>query len=117
MKRFFRSFGYAFRGIGPGLRGQVNIFVMLAAAAGAIALGVYYGISALEWALIVAMIGLVLSLELLNTAGEKLVDILSPEKDDRYGQVKDILAAAVLIASVTAAIVGGVIFVPRILGG
>ncbi len=116
MMRFFRSFGYAFRGLASGLQGQVNIFVMLGVAVVAVALGACYAISALEWALIVAMIGLVLSLELLNTAGEKLVDILSPQKDNRYGQVKDILAAAVLIASIAAAIVGGVIFAPRLLG-
>lgn len=117
MKRFLRSFGYAMRGLPAGWRGQTNIRVMTALAIVAVGLGAWTGISFVEWAVLGTLIGLVLSLELLNTAGEKLVDILSPGHDDRYGQVKDILAAAVLLASIAAAIVGLLIFLPHWLGG
>ena len=71
-------------------------------------------ISLMEWCLVTLAMGLVLSLELLNTAGEKLVDILSPDHDPRYGMVKDILAGAVLIAALAAALVGSLVFLPRL---
>ena len=113
MKKFLEGFRFAGRGLTAGLRGQVNIKVMLFMAAVAVALGVVLKINPAEWALITVVIGLVLSLELLNTAGEKLIDILSPEHDPRYGRIKDILAGAVLVASVAAAVVGGIVFIPK----
>ena len=113
MEKFLKGFRFAGRGLTAGLRGQVNIKVMLFMAAVAVALGVVLKINPAEWALITVVIGLVLSLELLNTAGEKLIDILSPEHDPRYGRIKDILAGAVLVASVAAAVVGGIVFIPK----
>lgn len=116
MMRFLRSFGYALRGLPAGWRGQTNIRVMVVLAIVAVALGAGTGLSATEWAMLCTVIGLVLALELLNTAGEKLVDLLSPRQDDRYGQVKDILAAAVLVAAIASAVVGLLIFLPHWLG-
>jgi diacylglycerol kinase (ATP) len=113
MKKFLMGFRYAGRGIVAGLIGQLNINVMLALAAMAIALGVIFSISTTEWALLAGLIGLVLSLELVNTAGEKLVDILSPEQNERYGQIKDILAGAVLVAALAAGVAGLLIFLPK----
>ncbi|MBU8869644.1 MAG: diacylglycerol kinase family protein [Gemmatimonadales bacterium] len=113
MRKFLQGFRFAGQGIAAGLRGQINIKVMLFLAAVAVVLSLVLKISLLEWALIVGVIGLVLSLELLNTAGEKVVDILSPHHDPRYGQVKDILAGAVLIASLAAAVVGALVFIPK----
>jgi len=88
---------------------------MLAVAVAVILLGYLFGISRLEWILVALAMGLVLALELVNTAGEKLVDILSPDHDPRYGQVKDILAGAVLVAALAAAIMGALVFLPRLL--
>jgi len=106
---FLKGFVYAWRGIAAGATGR-NFRVMLAAAAFVVALGFFFEISGVEWALLTLAMGLVLSLELLNTAGEKLVDILSPDHDPRYGMVKDILAGAVLVAAVVAAVVGALVF-------
>jgi len=110
------SFVYAGRGITAGLRGQRNIKVMLLAAMAVVVLGVYLDITREEWTLLALAMGLVLSLEMVNTAGERLVDILSPGHDSRYGRIKDILAGAVLIAALTAAVVGGLVFGPRLFG-
>lgn len=110
MKKFLMGFVFAGRGIAQGLKGERNFRVMLAVAAVAVALGFQQGISRLEWVAVVLCVGLVLSLELVNTAGERLVDILSPEHDPRYGRVKDILAGAVLVASMAAAVVGILVF-------
>jgi len=106
MTGFLKGFVYALRGIVAGAEGR-NFRVMLAAAVVVILLGFILNISLMEWCLVTLAMGLVLSLELFNTAGEKLVDILSPDHDPRYGMVKDILAGAVLVAALAAAVVGG----------
>ena len=110
---FLKGFVYAWRGVAAGARGR-NFRVMLVVAAAVVFMGLNWEISPTEWALVTLAMGLVLGLELINTAGEKLVDILSPDHDPRYGLVKDILAAAVLIAALAAAVVGIIIFWPRI---
>ena len=81
--------------------------------AAVILLGYMGKISRLEWALVILAMGLVLGMEMLNTAGEKLVDVLSPEHDSRYGMVKDLLAGGVLMAAVAAAVVGVLVFWPK----
>lgn len=110
MKKFLMGFVYAGRGVAAGLRGGTNLKVMLVLAGAAVALGLYQGLAQLEWVALVLCFGLVLSLELLNTAGERLIDILCPHHDPRYGQVKDILAGAVLVAAAATAVVGAFIF-------
>ncbi len=114
MKAFLKSFVFAWRGIRVGAAGR-NFRVMLAVTAAAVALGLGLGLSGTEWALVGLCVGLVLSLELMNTAGEMLVDATSPDFDPRFGRIKDLLAGAVLVAAIAAAAVGMVIFVPKIL--
>jgi len=111
---FLKGFVYAWQGIAAGAAGR-NFRVMLAAAVVVIVLGFFLNISLMEWCLVTLAMGLVLSLELINTAGEKLVDILSPDHDLRYGMVKDILAGAVLVAALVAAVVGALVFLPKLL--
>ena len=113
MSGFLKGFVYAWQGIAAGAAGR-NFRVMLAAAVVVIVLGFFLNISLMEWCLVTLAMGLVLSLELLNTAGEKLVDILSPDHDLRYGIVKDILAGAVLVAALVAAVVGALVFLPKL---
>jgi diacylglycerol kinase len=76
--------------------------------------GFYLKLSAIEWAIIVAQIGLVLVVETLNTAIEKLCDFISPEYQQLIGKVKDLAAAAVLIMSIVSVIVGIIIFLPKL---
>ncbi len=112
MKDFLMGFAYAFTGLKAGWKGQRNIKVMVVLAAVAAVLGWWLGISKVEWAVVALACGLVLALELMNTAGEKLVDILSPDIDPRYGEIKDILAGAVLVGAVFSAVAGLLIFIP-----
>jgi len=114
MKAFWRGFVYAGRGVATGSRGR-NFRVMLVAAATVFGLGLWLRVSVLEWAALVLSMGLVLALELVNTAGEILVDILSPEFDARYGRVKDVLAGAVLVAAVATLVVGLLVLGPGVL--
>ena len=111
MGAFLKGFVYAGRGLKAGLHRQRNIKVMLGCAALAVALGLIVGLSRLEWAVIALCCGLVLSLELTNTALERLIDRVCPDRDPAFGQVKDILAGAVLVASVAAAAAGLLIYV------
>jgi diacylglycerol kinase len=105
VKGFVQGFVYAGRGIAVGARGR-NFRVMLVLAVVVAGLALWLNLSADRAALLYACMGLVLALELTNTAAELLVDILSPGHDPRYGRVKDVMAAAVLVAAVAASIVG-----------
>lgn len=112
MRRFLMGFVHAGRGLAAALQGETNLKVMLAGAVVAVGLGVYRQLDRLEWAAIMLCIGLVISLELANTALERLLDVIHPEHDPRIGRVKDILAGAVLVAAVAAAVVGVLVFLP-----
>ncbi len=105
MRAFLRSFVYASRGIVAGSRGR-NFRVMLGVTVVVCSLAWWLDLGTTHWLALLLSMGLVLALELVNTAGETLIDILSPDHDDRYGQVKDVLAGAVLIAALAAAVVG-----------
>lgn len=110
MKRFISSFRYAVNGVWAALRGQSNIKIQLVVGATVVMLGFYFSITPVEWGLLLLSIGLVLSLELMNTAIENLVDLVTPERNLLAGKVKDISAGAVLITSVAAAGVGIIVF-------
>jgi len=72
----------------------------------------FFGITRTEWIVIILCIGVVIAAELFNTAIERLVDLVSPERHPIAGQVKDIAAGAVLVCAVAAAIIGIIIFLP-----
>lgn len=110
-----RSFYYALKGIGFALRTQQNLWVQLGILALTLAAGWYFNISYVEWALVCAAAGLVLAAELFNTALEMLVDIVSPEYRENAGRIKDLAAGAVLFTSIVAALIGLIIFIPKIL--
>ena len=109
----YRSFYYAFKGLKHMLKLQPNFLIHTAVAAAAVACGVIFEISSLEWVAVVIVIGFVLVMEVLNTVVEYLVDFVCQELDPVAGKIKDIAAAAVLIAAITSVVVGLVIFVPK----
>jgi diacylglycerol kinase (ATP) len=74
--------------------------------------GYFFCITRTEWIAIVLCFSIVLALELVNTATEKLCDTLHPLQSEKIKLVKDILAAAVLVAAIGAAVVGLIIFLP-----
>lgn len=77
--------------------------------------GFWLNISITEWCICITLFGLVISLELVNTAIETVVDIAMPEKNEKAKKAKDISAAAVLISALASAIIGVIIFIPKIL--
>ena len=110
------SFKFAFQGIFFMLRTQKNAWIHLFSTILVIALGFYFKLNKLEWGMIIFAIGLVISAEMINTAIELLTDIISPEHHEKAGRVKDIAAGAVLIAAISAAIIGIIIFLPYLKG-
>ena len=112
LKKQLRSFGYAWKGIQSCVGKEQNLSFHLIAAMAVIIAGIVLGITRTEWIMVVMCIGTVIAAELFNTAIEKLVDLVSPERHPVAGRVKDIAAGAVLICAVAAAIIGLIIFIP-----
>ena len=113
--RLLNSFGYAVKGLKIVLRSQQNIWIHLTIACIVVVSGFSAKLSATEWCIIVLAIFLVLAMETVNSAIEKLVDFISPGFHEQAGMVKDISAAAVLITAIGAVIVGFIIFIPRLI--
>jgi diacylglycerol kinase len=108
------KFRDAFRGVKLGIRGHSSFFVHFFFAALVIAAAVVLGCEMLEWCLLVGCIGLVLSAELVNSAIETLVRGLDDATRARVAPCLDVSAGAVLLASITASVVGGIVFASRL---
>jgi undecaprenol kinase len=109
------SFICAGRGFALLWLSQPNFRLHIAAAMCAIALGWLFQISAIEWLILVVTITTVLTAEALNTGLEKVVDFCQPDLHPLARDAKDLSAAAVLVASIGALIVGSIVFIPRLL--
>lgn len=111
----YKSFGYAFEGIFTGIKKERNMKIHCLAMLCVVAAGLLLRISISEWCLCLVLFGLILSLELVNTAVEAVVDLVTEEKRPLAKLAKDTAAGAVLIAAIMAAGAGLLIFVPKIL--
>jgi undecaprenol kinase len=110
---FLSGLRHALDGVKEAFVSERSMRIHVFAAAAVIVLGALLGLSALEWVVCLALIGLVIGAELGNTAIEQAVDICSPHPDPRAKRVKDIAAAAVLVVSLAAAAAGLIIFLPK----
>jgi len=110
-----QAFADALRGFRWLWQSQLHARIHCPAAAAAISLGMFLKISRMEWCGILFAIAFVLVTEALNTAIELLGDALTLEPNSHIGKAKDIAAAAVLLASIAAAIIGALIFIPHLL--
>ena len=115
-KKILNSFKYAFSGIRLAFKTERNMKIYLAITILVIMMGIILKISAMDWILCVFAIGLVVSSELINTSIEVLTDVVMPEKNYRAKIVKDVAAGAVLVSSISAGIIGLIIFIPKIFG-
>ncbi len=109
-----QKFGDAFRGLKYGVRGHSSFFVHFFFAALVVAAAIVLGCSLIEWCLLLLCIGMVLTAELFNSAMETLFRGLDEHTRNRCYRCLDIAAGAVLAASLTAAVVGGLIFLRRL---
>ncbi len=109
----YKSFGYAFAGIFACVKKERNIKIHLTFTTLVVIAGGILRISALEWCICLTLFGLVLALELVNTAVEAVVDLVTEERKPLAKLAKDTAAGAVLIAAIMAAIAGLIIFLPK----
>ena len=114
MRRRAASFGFAFRGVWAALRTEVHLRFHAAATVVTIGLGLYFGLERWEWVAVALAVGAVWSAELMNTAVEAIVNLVSPEYHPLAGRAKDVAAGAVLVLAVAALAVGLFIFGPRV---
>ena len=110
------SFRFAFAGLWYTLRTQRNTRIQLAIAVAVVALGLWLGLSYIQWAALTLTIGFVLVSEMLNTVTETLVDLVSPGYHPLAKVVKDITAGAVLVAAITSVVVGLLVLGPPLWG-
>ncbi len=113
-RRLGRAFGAAFGGLGQLIRDEPNARIHVALAGVATGLGLWLGLPPAEWAVLLALFGLVLGLEAMNTAIEAVADLARPEPDARVRRLKDVAAGGVLVGALAAAGAGACLFVPRL---
>lgn len=110
-----KSMGYAFKGAVKLITTEHSVMAQFSIGILLIFLGVYFNITKTEWLFQTLAIGLVLSIEGLNTAVEKIADFVHPKFHERIGFIKDIAAGAVFFAALTAIAIGIIIYLPKFL--
>ena len=109
-----KSVSYALKGALKLITTEHSVMVQFSLGILVTIAGFYFGISKTEWLFQTLAIGLVLSVEGLNTAIEKIADFIHPNYHERIGFIKDIAAGAVLFAAMTAITIGLIIYIPLI---
>ena len=115
MFRLTRSFSFALNGLRICVVKGTNFKIHLFCTALAALAGSFFHLSLSEWLIILLCIGLVISMEMLNTAIEQLCDVVHKENHPGIKIIKDIAAGAVLVSAIIAAICGAFIFLPKII--
>lgn len=114
LRKRLRSFRYAFHGIFLLVSQEANAWIHCFAAVCVIAAGFFFGISTMEWVAVVFAIGMVLAAEAVNSAVEALADRVTEDYDEAIKCTKDLASGAVLILAIAAAVIGCIIFIPKI---
>lgn len=115
IKRLRKSFGYAFKGIDNVIEHEPNMKIHVVVAILVVIMAIILKVSIIEWIILVLLIGAVLAAETINTTIENLVDMYTKEYDEKAKIVKDTAAGTVLILAITSAIIGLIIFIPKII--
>lgn len=108
------SFRHAINGLRVMFLEEHNARIHLFATIVVLILGFYFRIDFAEWFAVLFSIGLVLSMELVNSSIEKICDEITKERKESIKKIKDLSAAAVLVSAIISAVVGLLIFVPKI---
>lgn len=114
-QKFTASFKHAINGIRFTIKSQRNMKIHLLAGTLSVALGIYLGLTNIEWAVLTLCISIVLTCETINTAIEENVNLVTSEYNEHAKHAKDAAAGATLIASGMAIIIGSLLFLPKIL--
>ncbi|KKR15160.1 MAG: Diacylglycerol kinase [Candidatus Falkowbacteria bacterium GW2011_GWA2_39_24] len=109
-RRLFKSFIYASRGLWQVIKEEQNFKIELLAALVVMVLAWWSNFNYLEWAILAIVIGLVLLMEVVNSVVELISDVLRPKLDHYIKTIKDMVATAVMLASLLAIVVGLILF-------
>ena len=115
VRKFLKSFVFAFTGIKEVVSHEQNFKVHLLATFLVILFGILFKVSPIEWCVLFLTISLVLASEMLNTAMEKLCDLTHPEQNETVRIIKDVSAGMVLVCAIGAVCTGIVIFLPKLI--
>ncbi len=115
MKNLLNSFKFAFAGIVSSFKSEKNMKIHIAVMVLVIICGFIFKLNISEWITCVISFGIVIGSELFNTAIETIVDMISPEYNEKAKLAKDLSAGAVLVFAISSAIVGLLIFIPKII--
>ncbi len=105
--------GYALKGAYMLLKNEASIQVQAVIAVGVTLAGFYFELSTTEWVMQVFAIGLVMSIEGLNTAAEEIANFVHPDFHNKIGYIKDVAAGAVFFAAMAAIIIACIIYIPK----
>ena len=115
LRKRLKSFKFAFNGIKLLITREHNAWIHCFAAVCVIVVGFAFNISTTEWISVIFAIGTVLAAEAVNSSIEAIADLVSPGYNEAIKRTKDLAAGAVLILAIAAAIVGLIIFVPKVM--
>ena len=115
MRQRIDSFRYAINGFRLVLKTEINMKIHVIAAVLVSIFGFLFSISVIEWIVVLICFALVLGAEIGNTVVEKYLDEFHPERSPTIGAIKDMSAAAVLVIAFFSAVIGLIIFVPKII--
>ena len=115
LKRFFKGFVYAGNGIITAIKTEQNLLFDLICGIIAIILGFILHLTTLEFTIVLLAISLVISMELINTAIEYVVDMAMPEIHPLAKASKDVASGAVLVSAIISLIIGIIIYIPKII--
>jgi diacylglycerol kinase len=109
-----KSFAYAFEGFESLIKEESNFKIHIFFSIFVIIISLYFGLSVLEWIIIIFSIGLVLIVESLNTCIENICDFICIEKNEKIKKIKDIAAFSVVLSAIISIVIGFLIFIPKI---
>lgn len=115
VKRLGKSFLYAIKGLIKTFKEEQNLRIQSFMALFVVFLGFYFQVSSIEWIVLLLIIGIVILMELANSAVERITDVLKPRINSYVKEIKDIMAAAVMVASLISIVIGLIIFIPHII--
>ena len=114
-KKIINSFKYATNGVFEAFIQERNLKIHVTIMILVILAGIVFKISLSEWIICIILLGFVISLELINTSIETTIDMVMPEKNEKAKIAKDVAAGAVLVSAIVSAIIGLLIFIPKII--
>jgi diacylglycerol kinase (ATP) len=113
LRKRLKGIGFAAKGAYMLLKNEASIQVQAVIAVIVTIAGFYFGLSASEWMMQIIAIGLVMSVEGINTATEEIADFVHPDFHDKIGYIKDVAAGAVFFAAIVAIVIGCIIYIPK----